>query len=508
MATEKDLREARIALTRFGLGAKPGEVAEWARGPREALGLQLDPANAVLPGQFPTTSEGLAIAFDFKAETKAAKRLAVKLDMTKDAMRDVVARGKAAVDGAAADDGMADDDATMDKFAPDVADKDMDAKAARRSGPNGAANPIREVLFAEIAARFRHQTNTSDGYVERLVGYWANHFCISAKKRGYMKAIAGAYEREAIRPHVLGRFSDMLIAATRHPAMLIYLDNIRSVGPNTRLAKRRGTGLNENLAREVMELHTMGAGSGYTQADVTEFAKALTGWSVAMRQDDPPYGVFVYHADRHEPGAVTILGKRYDAADEAQAIDALRDFARHPKTALNVSRRLARHFVAEDPPESLVRRLARVFLDTDGDLKQVALTLAGAPEAWAAPQRRVLPPWDMLVAAGRAFDVEYRPGEVVQALNTFGQGAWEVPSPKGWPDEDEEWAAPDALLERLDWAVRFGQQRQGRVDDVAERAADLIGPGLSEVTLQAIRRAEDRSQAIALLLMAPEFQRR
>ena len=191
----------------------------------------------------------------------------------------------------------------------------------------------------------------------RLVMFWSNHFCVSANK-GPVRGMAGAYEREAIRPHVLGRFVDMLLAVERHPAMLVYLDNHVSIGPNSRAGLNRGLGLNENLAREILELHTLGVGGGYTQEDVTNLARILTGWTVAnLANPVGEPGRFFFAPARHEPGAWTVLGKRYGEAGMAAGEAVLRDLARHPATARHIARKLARHFVSAEPPAALVARL-------------------------------------------------------------------------------------------------------------------------------------------------------
>lgn len=528
MARQEELADAHTALKRFGLGPRPGEAARIAAGPRDFVLAQLDAARLPLdaPG-LPTTVEGFAIAFDFKAERKRERQAGAEdgarkapteaqpqtqmqaqtREERREARREARQAARANGEPRAGAAGSADPDAER-MSAADAKELDP-ADAAAGAGMDGRAqtpNPIRAVMNREIQARLDRSVATDQPFLERLTTHWANHFCVSAKKRGFMKAVAGAYEREAIRPHVLGRFRDMLGAVLRHPAMLIYLDNFRSIGPSTRAAQRNGRGLNENLARELLELHTLGAGSGYSQADVTQLAKALTGWSITWR-NDPPVGAFRFYDRRHEPGAVTVLGRRYDRDGLGKAEAILDDLARHPATARNVATRFARHFVGDPPPPALVNRLAETFRKTDGDLKALAEALVRAPEAWAAPARKVIPPWDMLVATSRATGVRFEAPAATRTLELFGQRMWEVPSPAGWPDADLEWAAPDALLERLDFAVDVGSKLAGQ-PDVGALAEDLLGPSASRDTLTAIRRAEDRTQAIALLIMAPEFQRR
>ena len=240
------------------------------------------------------------------------------------------------------------------------------------------------------------------GFVERLVVFWSNHFCISANKGELARIWAGSFEREAIRPHVLGRFADMLKAVEQHPAMLFFLDNQQSLGPDSRAGQNRKRGLNENLAREIMELHTLGVGGGYTQDDVTSLARIITGWTFAGRQGQlGTPGSFVFNANAHEPGPQRLLGKIYEDNGVAQGEAALADIARHPSTAKFIATKFARHFVADDPPPALVARLQDVFRKTDGDLKAMAMALVDSDEAWQAPLTKLRSPYEFLVATGR-----------------------------------------------------------------------------------------------------------
>ena len=243
-----------------------------------------------------------------------------------------------------------------------------------------------QIIQGEAKARFDAASGADIGFVERLVWFWSNHFCISADK---IPAMAGAYEREAIRPHVLGRFADLLQAVESHPAMLFYLDNVQSMGAESIAGINRDKGLNENLARETLELHTLGVRSGYTQDDVTNFAKVLTGWTW-INPDDPEHGgEFVFNKRLHEPGEQVVLGKRYADSGVDQGRAVLADLARHPATAQHIAEKLARHFVADEPPPALVGKLAKSFRDSDGSLKDVARTLIAADESWT-PQRQKL----------------------------------------------------------------------------------------------------------------------
>src|SRR5256885_1257107 len=232
-----------------------------------------------------------------------------------------------------------------------------------------AETPQQQNFFREARAHYEPAINADIGFVERLVWFWSNHFCVNADAT----VMAGAYEREAIRPHVLGRFADMLLAAESHPAMLIYLDNAQSMGPNSVAGVNRDRGLNENLAREILELHTLGVRTVYTQEDVTSFAKVITGWTLLTTETNPHHGgEFLYHPRMHEPGAQTVLGKAYRDTGVEQGRAVFADLARHQATAKHIAGKLARHFIADDPPPPLVERLTQRFIETDGDLWQIA----------------------------------------------------------------------------------------------------------------------------------------
>jgi uncharacterized protein (DUF1800 family) len=375
---------------------------------------------------------------------------------------------------------------------------------------SAAARPgrIRRRAFVEEAvARFGRATTTDAAFLERLVMFWSNHFCVSANK-GPVAAIAGAYEREAIRPHVLGCFADMLLAVERHPAMLIYLDNAQSIGPKSRAGIKRGRGLNENLAREILELHTLGVDGGYTQEDVTNLARILTGWTVgnfSTPRAEP--GRFFFARARHEPGDWTVLGKRYPDHGERTGEDVLRDFARHPSTARRVAGKLARHFVSDNPPAALLEQLERTFLASGGNLRTVTETLIKSPDAWETPPAKVLPPYDFLVAVARGIGFQPRPRELLRLTNLLGQPLWRPPAPAGWPDGDGAWVTPSSLRERLRVAEAAARRVGGNTDPRGE-AEDILGDAMGAATRQAVSRAEAREQGLELLIMSPEFQRR
>jgi uncharacterized protein (DUF1800 family) len=364
----------------------------------------------------------------------------------------------------------------------------------------GDPRPVNLLLRAEITAFITNALDTAAPFRERLVWFWANHFTVSLRQGG-TQAIAGAYVREAIRPHVTGRFSEMVLAVMHHPAMLMYLDNAGSVGPNSPAGLRQHRGLNENLARECMELHTVTPASGYTQADVTEFAKILTGWSVEFRD---PAG-FLFRPGAHEPGPKTVMGEGFPPGEEGGVL-ALRFLANHPATHRSLAAKLVRHFVADAPPDDAVRHIEGVLRDSGGDLGAASLALISLPQAWE-PLAKLRTPLDYVVASLRALDLppDKRP-DVVGMPGALGQPLWGAPLPNGWGDTAADWAAPEALLRRVDWA--FGLAGRAEMDNPADLAEQSLGPLLHPATLEAVHRAGSRRDGITLLLTSPEFMRR
>jgi uncharacterized protein (DUF1800 family) len=347
------------------------------------------------------------------------------------------------------------------------------------------------------------------GFGERLVAFWSNHFCISANKGPLARMWAGAFEREAIRPHVFGRFAEMLQAVEQHPAMLFFLDNQQSLGPDSRAGQNRKRGLNENLAREIMELHTLGVGGGYSQDDVTSLSRIITGWTFAGRQGQlGTPGSFVFNANAHQPGAQRLLGKTYENNGVAQGESALADIARHPSTAKFIATKFVRHFVADDPPPALVARLQDTFGKSDGDLRALATVLLDSDEAWQAPLTKMRSPYEFLVATGRLLtQIPEEPGRYLGGLNLLGEPLWSPAGPNGFPDTNAAWAAPEGMKLRLDISAQVASRLGDNIDtrDLLEVvAADAASPE----TRRTIERAESRQQALALLLMSPEFQRR
>jgi len=327
-------------------------------------------------------------------------------------------------------------------------------------------------------------------FVERLVAFWSNHLCVSTGGKILVAPLAGSYERDVIRPHVLGRFEDMVLASAKHPAMLAYLDNFQSIGPSSRGARagQRGgnakRGLNENYARELLELHTLGVNGGYSQQDVQELAKILTGWTIqglggpgdraaqrglrggrrggrgagaAGSQPGSPVG-FAFQELLHEPGTKTVLKERYGESGVAEGERAIRALCRHPSTAQFVATKLVTHLVSDEPPREAVDRVARAFRSSDGDLKVVARALVDEPEAWRDEARKFRTPQDWFVAVWRAFGASDVNPNAPVLLRQLRQPLWSPASPKGFGDSMQEWADPDSLLNRGELARTISRQ--------------------------------------------------
>ncbi len=389
------------------------------------------------------------------------------------------------------------------------------APAARQK----LAAELRERYRAGVQARIESALVTPAPFGERLVHFWANHFAVSTEKPP-LGAVAGAFEAEAIRPHVFGSFTAMLVAVEQHPAMLFYLDQVRSIGPESPAARRaasanpeRRRGLNENLAREILELHTTGVRSGYSQGDVTELARALTGWSVggqpgpAMTATAQP-GRFAFMPALHEPGPRSVLGQRYDEPGQDQALAILGRLAIAPTTARHIATKLARHFAGDAPAPALVDRLADAFTRSRGDLPTVYRALIDSPEAWLPAPVKFKTPWEWMVSALRGLGWrDLRGQELAPLLAQLGQPTWRPGSPAGYDDVAASWAAPDALMRRVQTAQRLAAVSASALDARA-LAPQLLPAGVGAATASVIARAESPATALALLLASPEFLRR
>ncbi|HXC58793.1 MAG TPA: DUF1800 domain-containing protein [Steroidobacteraceae bacterium] len=471
--------DGAIAANRFGFGARPGDLARLGSQARDAVVAQLRAAPPLIEEDLPASHELLA-----------------RVIAERDALRSANQRPPA----------------------PQQQDPSGSSPAAGTVNVLRAARALREIYQpayqADVGARSRAAILRENDFLERLVFFWSNHFAVSVDKRAVL-GLAGAMEREAIRPHVLGNFADMLLAVERHPAMLLYLDNQQSIGPNSQaaqLAGRRGRalGLNENLGREILELHTLGVDGKYTQSDVQALAAMITGWSIGgdggrLRGGEP--GRFFFREAFHEPGARSLLGRRYAEDGIAQGEAGLRALAVNPHTARHLAMKLARHFVADEPPAALVDRLTRAYLDAQGDLPATYRALIESPEAWRVPLAKFKTPTEYVLSTYRALSLPFASDKDLRVFELLGQRSFQPGSPAGWPDRSADWDGSAALLKRLEWAQELGQ-RLGSSRDAQQLAAASLGASLSAGTHEAVARAQDGAQALTLLLASPEFMRR
>lgn len=462
------MNKAVIAASRFGLGARPGELAKIEDNPESWLLDQLAGPSR--------------LSRELRELPDSAKVLVEVQDVRRDQR--------------------------------EQRDANPDADIVMRYG-----RLVRGHYIEQANARYVTAAESEHPFHERLVHFWSNHFAISADKQP-IPAIAGLFENEAIRPNVSGRFVDLLMAVEKHPAMIVYLDNQRSIGPGSQLGKRANRrrsdqqfGLNENLAREILELHTLGVDGGYTQQDVTTFAKVITGWSIGGANErgrfaDGDPGKFEFREIIHEPGRQTVLGKTYGQAGVGQGDAVLADLAVHPSTARFVSTKLARHFVADEPPGELVERMTATFLETGGDLAAVYETMVLAPESWERQFTKYKTPHDFVVSALRAFKhTPDNPRFIIGALDLMGQAPWRPGSPAGWPDNAEAWGGADALYKRIEWSNTVARVVGSRVNPV-DLGDAVLGDAFNPETRKAISRAESLSQGMTLFLASPDFQRR
>lgn len=371
---------------------------------------------------------------------------------------------------------------------------------------------VTDQMLQAAKLRMARALDNPDQLRERLVGFWMDHFTTVGRflvDRG----LPGALAEDAIRPHVGGRFADMLRAAVLHPAMLIYLDQTRSVGPGSPEGLRSGGGLNENLARELLELHTLGVGAKYTQADVRELAELLTGVTFSGGKGQ------IFRPDLAEPGAETVLGKTYDGAGMAPVLRVLDDLARHPATARHIAGKLAAHFVADQPPADLVKTMAETFRNTGGDLQATVAAMLHHPAGMGGPLAKVRQPFDFLVASLRALGVT---GADVVALGDgkFRKMLWKPlavmgqdleagpPGPDGWPEERAAWINPAGLAGRVEWAMTMPQKLCDVLPEPAIVVRQALGPFACDALLWAADKAESRAEGLGLVLASAEFNRR
>jgi uncharacterized protein (DUF1800 family) len=474
--------QAAIAVNRFGLGAMPGEIAAVGGDPRQWLIAQIGPADQPASMDGTPFKDSAALVRDLQAFRQQRRELK----------------------------------------------QDGDTKDLR-----AFAKQQRQVLIGEMASRFQQGFTSHRPFAERLVWFWSNHFTISVQNPA-VASLAGAYEREAIRPNIAGKFEDMLLAVATHPAMLVYLNNAQSIGPDSPAGQLVQRGLNENFGRELMELYSLGVDGGYTQADVIALAKLLTGWSIDIQPNgagrmarffraslnepetfDGASSGFRYFPARHEPGPVTLRGKTY-ADGFAGGRAAIHDLARDPATAKFIATKFARHFISDDPPKPLVARLERTFRDTQGDLKALTIAMIEDPSAWNEGVQKMRNPVEYVTASYRLLNLpkpqnaEPQIRGAMQACRMMGHFPLAAPSPKGWSDISADWSGPDAVLSRIEWAQQLGARLPQTVGagQIATLADRTIDEGLSQETRSAVATAPSGGEALALLVSSPEFQRR
>ncbi len=461
--------KSAIAANRFGLGARPGELKK----------LEDDP-KAYLLGQLKGPSSQPA----YISQIPPSEKMLTNALYIRKMQRDIKKAG---------------------------------GEKKSSDGEYKYSSTVRSYYMDQVSARFRNAAETDYPFHERLVYFWSNHFAVSTDKQP-ISALAGAYENEVIRPNLGGKFIDLLLAAEKHPAMILYLDNERSMGPSSMLAKtsirrriKKSADINENLAREILELHTLGVSGGYDQADVTAFAHALTGWSVGSDRGRFKQGVpggFIFRENIHEPGPQTIMGQKYSQLGIAQGEAILRELAIHPSTARFIATKLVRHFVADEPPRAMVKRVAKVFLKSGGDLPQVHAALVNSKEAWKVPLSKYKTPQDFVISTFRAFDfVPKKTKQVVAALEQMGQMPYRPGSPAGWPDTSDHWGGADALYKRIEWSNSVARKVGSRIKPV-EMGEMVLGATFGDHTRTAVSRAESAAQGTTLLLASPDFQRR
>lgn len=417
-----------------------------------------------------------------------------------------------------------------------------EAKAAKDGRPNPdlrreTQRDADRLLDRDAMARVNLVVSSENGFYERLASFWLDHFSVSARKSYEMRMMVPLYEAEALRPKLAGSFSDLLQAAILHPAMLIYLDQNRSLGPQSPAAARNGGGLNENLGRELLELHTMGVGSGYSQADVQAAALILTGLAV----DDRSFEV-AYRPQRAEPGAQQLLGTTYGQGGRSakDQLDMLSDLAARPETARHICTKLVRHFVSDTPPPEMIDTMLAAWAESSGNLPAVYRAMLEHPRAFAEEQGKVIPPFDYVVCGLRAFglsgaemdalltgddEAKEEMGKPVpakgqsgrtgasgraltlQALRRMGQPVWQPPSPAGFPDTADAWLSASQLTERITWA-RLAARRLGPELQPVGFLDGALGGAESDNTRRVVSQAPSKIHGLTMVLVSPEFNRR
>lgn len=428
---------AEIAVNRFGLGAKPGELARAASNPQRYLLKQIRPLS------FDNTHSSLDIAQQLQSQRQ-----------------------------------------------------------------NNASNESRQQyaqdMYRSMSVDVLTQAIHSDtSFMWRMFDFFSNHFSVSAQGP-VMTAMVGTLEREAIAPHLTGYFSDMLLSVCQHPVMIRYLNNENSFGENSRLGKR-GKGLNENLAREVLELHTLGVDGGYSQQDVIALAKGISGWSIA-NPSKAKSRLFLFKSAGHEPGAQTLLQKQYPQSGVAQGSAMLKDLSMHPATARHVCHKLATHIVSDTPSEQLVQAMTERWMASAGNLPSVYETLIKHVDAWHASAQKFKTPREYFISVTRGLGVKkLRKGWTIRSLRDLGQPPFRAGSPAGYEGTEAFWNNGFGLMARISW---LQQLIDNTSQNITELAILLLGEHLSETTYHMVKRAESRERAFMLLFASPDFLRR
>lgn len=465
MATHSNPALAVIATHRFSLGPKPGELLAAHTNPKAWLKAQLRLPFIVSTHRLPSSSELIKTYYQFRN--------------TKKQLEKAEASGKKLVD-----------QVQLEMF--------INANKPAQHMSHFVNDSLNTVATAD------------NGLAWRLFDFFSNHFSVSASG-GAMKLLAPTLEREAIAPHLFGKFEDMLLAVESHPAMLVYLNNEKSFGPNSKAGlksqqRKNKRGLNENLAREILELHTLGVNGGYTQQDVAELAKTITGWSVHSAKDNSAAPGFLFRKYAHEPGTRTILGKTYTAVGVEQGKAVLQHLATHPATAKHLAEKLARHFVSDSPPSTLIAKLEAAWLTSQGNISHVMHTLIDSDEAWQPQKQKLKSPREFIISACRASGfTKWKKHQAINALAELGQRPFNAGSPAGFGDTATAWNGADALRAKIE----FSAQAAKRINTPAKTLIEQgFGNTLSPLSQHTILRAESQAQARALFFLTPEFIRR
>jgi uncharacterized protein (DUF1800 family) len=490
-----DMSAAALAAHRFGFGPRPGELRTIAGDPRGWVKSQLAPTQT-LPAQIaalPAAEDDLLAFGRWLVQRRLNNGNAQRLEQ------------RAARQGV-----------SQEQLQQLTTEQDF-------------VQTFRQRVSTAVGARLETAMLSDAPVRERLVHFWSNHFTVSTAKPAAV-ALPPSFEKDAIRQHVGGKFADMLLASSKHPGMIIYLDNWLSIGPRSEAAQhperarrlpggQRPTGINENLGREIMELHTLGVHSGYTQADVQALAAIITGWTyqranlrTLVNQDAGTRSgaqLFQFDAAAHEPGAKTLLGRTYSQSGVDQGEAALRDLTARPACAQFIATKLCRHYIADQPPPAAVDRVARAFAHSDGDLRATMEAVVDSPEAWVTPFAKFKQPEEYAITLLRAANVQTLPPNAgVGALMAMGQRPYAAPGPDGWADISDAWLTADLVWKRLEFAQRFAE-RLARADvNPVEVGEASLGPLMSDETRTAVQRAESPEQGLAILFAAPEMQRR